>query len=139
MTTDFEAPLRAAIAALHAESGTVHLLDASGELKLRASVGIPESVLDHVREVPVGKGMAGLAAQRNEPVTACNIQTDVSGDVRPGAKATGMEGAIVVPIHADGRVIGALGVANRAARTFSAAETAQLQRLADDIGARARA
>ena len=42
--------------------------------------------------------MAGLAVQRKEPVSVCNLQTDASGAARPGAKATGMEGALVVPI-----------------------------------------
>jgi GAF domain-containing protein len=76
-----------------------------------------------VREVPVGKGMAGLAVERGEPITACNIQTDRSGDVRPGAKATGMEGAIVVPVLRSGHPVGALGVAVRHERTFTPSET----------------
>jgi len=103
-----------------AESGTVHFLEADGVLHLKAaSAGIPEFVLQTVRTVPVGKGMAGLAVERAQPVTACNIQTDTSGDVRPGAKLTGLEGAIVVPMMCDGVAEGALGIANRAERTFS--------------------
>ena len=70
--------------------------------------------------------MAGLAVERRRPVDACNIQTDQSGDVRPGALATGLAGAVVVPIFRGNEVIGALGVANRAARTFSEAEIAEL-------------
>ena len=103
-----------------ADSGTVHLLESDGMLHLKAaSAGIPEVVLQTVRTVPVGKGMAGLAVERTQPVTACNIQTDTSGDVRPGAKLTGLEGAIVVPMLRDGKAAGALGIANRAERTFS--------------------
>jgi L-methionine (R)-S-oxide reductase len=103
-----------------ADSGTIHLLEADGVLHLKAaSAGIPEFVLQTVRIVPVGKGMAGLAVERAEPIMACNIQTDTTGDVRPGAKLTGLEGAIVVPMMAQGRAIGALGIANRAERTFS--------------------
>jgi hypothetical protein len=44
-----------------------------------------------VQIVPIGKG-TGLAAERKEPISVCNLQTDSSGDARPGAKATGMEG-----------------------------------------------
>lgn len=103
-----------------ADSGTIHLLESDGVLHLRAaSAGIPDFVLQTVRTVPVGKGMAGLAVERAEPVTACNIQTDTTGDVRPGAKLTGLEGAIVVPMMRDGRAEGALGIANGAERTFS--------------------
>lgn len=118
--------LEATITQLGAESGSVHLLGADGVLHLKAASGIPAPVLKIVERVPVGKGMAGLAVERRHPVSACNIQTDTSGDVRPGAKATGMEGAIVVPILDGERATGALGVANRTARTFTEAEIALL-------------
>jgi signal transduction protein with GAF and PtsI domain len=83
-------------------------------------------VLDTIRVIPVGKGMAGLAVERRQPVDACNIQSDASGDVRPGALATGLAGAIVVPIFRGAEPIGALGVANRAPRTFSETEIEEL-------------
>ena len=66
---------------------------------------------------------AGLAVERRHPVTVCNIQTDTSGDVRPGAKATGLEGAIALPMLRGDEVAGVLGVANRAERTFTGEET----------------
>jgi L-methionine (R)-S-oxide reductase len=70
--------------------------------------------------------MAGLAVERKQPVNACNIQTDTSGDVRPGARATGLQGSVVVPILKDDVAVGALGVANRRERTFTVAEEALL-------------
>ena len=110
-----------------ADSGSIHMLAPDGNLHLKASIGIPDVVLNLVRVVPIGKGMAGLAAQRREPITICNIQTDASGDVRPGAKKTGMEGAIVVPMfNGDDEVVGTLGIANRAERAFADDETALL-------------
>lgn len=126
--SDLDDALRLIIAHFKAESGTIHFIDdKDGALHLKASSGIPDVVLNMVRVVPIGKGMAGLAAQRREPVTICNLQTDTSGDVRPGAKKTGMEGAIVVPIFdGSGAVIGTLGIANRDERTFSDAEQALL-------------
>jgi L-methionine (R)-S-oxide reductase len=112
---------------LTADSGTLHLLGDDGLLHLKARVGeFPPPVLAIIQKIPVGKGMAGLAVARGEPVDACNIQTDMSGDVRPGAKATGMGGAIVVPVFDGARVIGALGVANRSERIFSQEEKAAL-------------
>ena len=108
---------------LGADSGTIHLLGADGALHLAAaSAGMPPAVLETVRTVPVGKGMAGLAVLRREPVDACNIQTDASGDVRPGARATGLQGSIVVPLLRDGNAVGALGVANRSERIFTPEE-----------------
>jgi GAF domain-containing protein len=110
-----------------ADSGTIHMLGDDGALHLKAaSAGIPQFVLDTVRIVPVGKGMAGLAVERKEAVQACNLQTDTTGDVRPGARATGLQGSIVVPILRDDAAVGALGVANRAERTFTDEETALL-------------
>ena len=110
-----------------ADSGTIHLLETDGILRLvAASAGISSVVVDTVREVPVGKGMAGLAVERRQPVNACNIQSDTSGDVRPGAKATGLQGSIVVPLLRDGRAVGALGIANHREREFTDAEVAVL-------------
>ena len=48
------------------------------------------------------------------------------GSVRPGAKLTGMEGAVVVPIFQGEKAVGALGIGSRTERTFSADETALL-------------
>ena len=97
-----------------ADSGTIHLLGEGNLLHLKAaSAGIPQFVLDTVKTIPIGKGMAGLAVERKEPVTTCNIQTDTTGDVRSGAKKTGLQGSLVVPILKDGAAVGALGIANR--------------------------
>jgi L-methionine (R)-S-oxide reductase len=112
-----------------ADSGTIHLLGDDGALHLRAaSRGIPAVVIDTVRRVPIGKGMAGLAVERKQPVNACNIQTDTSGDVRPGARATGLQGSVVVPILCGEAAVGALGIANRHERTFTDAEIELLLR-----------
>ena len=106
-----------------ASSGTLHRLR-EGALHLAAhSPGIPPPVLALIRVVPIGKGMAGLAAERKAPVTACNLQTDTSGDVRPGARATGLKGSLVVPLLAGDALRGTLGIANQEEREFSAAET----------------
>lgn len=110
-----------------ADSGTIHFLGGDGLLHLvAASPGIPDIVLATIRTIPVGKGMAGLAVERKTPVDACNLQTDTSGDVRPGAKATGLAGSVVVPIFEGETVVGALGIANRAERTFTEDEIARL-------------
>ena len=115
------------VARFRADSGTIHLIGADGALHLRAaSAGIPPVVLDTVKTVPVGKGMAGLAVERRRPVDACNIQTDDSGDVRPGARATGLQGSIVVPMLCGNDPLGALGVGNRHERTFTSEEQDRL-------------
>jgi L-methionine (R)-S-oxide reductase len=120
-----------------ADSGTIHFVEADGLLHLAAvTLGMPDAVLATIRRIPVGKGMAGLAVERRTPVDACNIQTDTSGDVRPGARATALSGAIVVPIFRGDDVVGALGVANRSERSFSDKEIADLMRAARVLAAR---
>ena len=112
---------------MSADSGTIHVLGDDGVLHLKAaSAGIPQVVLDTIKDVPVGKGMAGLAVERRQPVNACNIQTDATGDVRPGARATGLQGSVVVPLLRGEAAVGALGVANRRERTFTEAEEKRL-------------
>ncbi|HEX2727756.1 MAG TPA: GAF domain-containing protein [Beijerinckiaceae bacterium] len=124
---DLDEQLAQIVQSFRADSGTVHILQADGLLHLAAATpGIPEPVLATIARIPVGKGMAGLAVERGCPVDACNIQTDTSGDVRPGAKATGLAGAIVVPIFRGDATIGALGIGNRGERTFTAAEAQEL-------------
>ena len=135
-TTDDEA-LASIVGHLKADSGTIHLLGNDGVLHLAAATpGFPDAVLKTIAVIPVGKGMAGLAVERRQPVDACNIQTDTSGDVRPGALATGLAGAIVVPIFRGQHVVGALGVANRAPRNFTEAEIAELLAAGRVIAAR---
>jgi GAF domain-containing protein len=121
------AALAEAVDRLRADSGTVHWLEEDGLLHLvAATAGLPEPVLAAIRTIPVGKGMAGLAVEREVPVSACNIQTDESGDVRPGARATGLGGAVVVPILGSGKAVGALGIGTRLERDFSPPEIEDL-------------
>jgi L-methionine (R)-S-oxide reductase len=105
-------------------TGSVHLLDdESGMLKLAAQRGIPDVVLDKIKVIPVGKGMAGLAAERREPVQVCNLQTDTSGVVWPGARDTKMEGSLAAPmLNADGVLKGTLGVAKPISYDFTPQE-----------------
>lgn len=115
-------------------TGTVHLLGEDGMLDLLAQRGIPDSIIDKVSKIPVGKGMAGLAAERRQPVQVCNLQTDGSGDVRPGAKDTRMEGSVAAPMFSDsGELVGTLGVAKPVAYDFTDDEVALLQALGRTI------
>ena len=90
-----------------AVSGTVHLNE-NGTLKLASWVNIPEKLRELVAVVPYGKGMAGLALERGEPVHTCNIKEDASGNVKPGAKAVGAQAAIAFPVRNDEGSIGAV-------------------------------
>lgn len=115
-------------------TGTLHRLDTESQiLKLVAQRGLPDMILPIVSNIPVGKGMAGICAERREPVQTCNLQTDNSGVIRPGAKETKMEGAMTVPILRNGTLLGTLGIAKPIPYDFSSDETAALTAISDAI------
>jgi signal transduction protein with GAF and PtsI domain len=118
-----------------ASAGTIHRLESeTNRLNLVAQRGIPATLMGTITSIPVGKGMAGLAAARREPVQVCNLQTDASGAARPGAKLTGMEGSITVPVLVDGQLVGTLGIGKPIAHTFSRDEVDLLEEIAGVIG-----
>jgi L-methionine (R)-S-oxide reductase len=92
-------------------AGTIH--EQRGEdLYLTAAENIPPPVLAIVTHVPHGKGMAGVAQVTKQPVQTCNLQTDDSGTIKPGAKAVNAQAAIAVPVlDDDGNVRAVVGVA----------------------------
>ena len=125
--TDATRALELILDSLGCETGTIHRLGDDGMLHLEAWAGqIPEQLLPVIRTIPVGKGIAGLAVERCEPVDLCNLQTDQSGDARPGAKQTGARGSLCVPMMRDGEAVGALGVATASERRFTESETQTL-------------
>jgi L-methionine (R)-S-oxide reductase len=122
-----EAVLAKLLQAFECVVGTIHTLDpASGMLKLRARRGIPDSILDKVRMIPIGKGMAGIAAERRQVVQVCNLQTDASGVAKPAAKDTKMEGSISAPMLSGGNLKGTVGVAKPVPYEFTDAESGLL-------------
>ncbi len=118
--------------------GTIHLLRDDGLLHIAAQRGLPPPVLDKVSVIPIGKGMAGIAAERRAPVQVCNLQTDQSGVVRPGAKMTQMEGSLAAPMLDGDRLVGVLGVAKPVAYDFTEAEQARLLEVGACIARRLR-
>ncbi|HEY3244923.1 MAG TPA: GAF domain-containing protein [Phycisphaerae bacterium] len=109
-----------------AVSGTIHVMGSDGLLHLVASFGVPPALLPVVSRIPLGKGIAGAAAQRRAPVTICNLQSDSSGVARPAAKFTGVEGAIAVPVMDADELVGVLGLGKPHVYTYSSDETEQL-------------
>jgi L-methionine (R)-S-oxide reductase len=131
-----EQALDAILAATGTTCGTIHLRRA-GEptMRLVAARQIPPPVLEKIQVIPIGKGMAGVAVESLQPVTTCNLQVDDAGGViRQGARATGVQGALALPLlHGDGAV-GALGVATIEPRDFSRAEIDQLLDIGRALG-----
>ncbi|MCC6784740.1 MAG: GAF domain-containing protein [Planctomycetes bacterium] len=130
----WDALLELALRRFACQVGSIHVVDpADGLLHLRAARGIPEAIRPQVERIPIGKGMAGLAAERKAPVGACNLQTDASGDVRPGARLTEMKGSLCVPMLDGAAVRGTFGIARRDEHVFDAVETDLLAAIAARI------
>lgn len=118
-------------------TGTLHRLDpGDGELKLLAHRGIPPQLMPVIRSIPVGKGIAGAAAQRREPVELCNLQTDTSGVARPGAKQTQVQGSLAVPVLEGDHLRGTLGIGKLVPHQFTAAEKERLLEIGRAIAPR---
>ena len=120
---DYQTFLSGLLARHDCQIGTLHLLDpGAGVLRLVAHRGLPPQVSSVVEIVPVGKGMAGLAAERRKPVQTCNLQTDTTGDIRPGARAVPVQGSIAVPMMVGGTLRGVIGFAKSSYHEWSDVE-----------------
>ncbi|MEZ5366411.1 MAG: GAF domain-containing protein [Bryobacterales bacterium] len=136
MSTEAKQALEAALERFGADTGTLHRLGEDGLLHLEAWAGhIPDHLLPVIQTIPVGKGIAGLAVERKAPVDICNLQTDTSGQARPGAKSTGVQGSICVPMMRGDEAVGALGIATVQERIFTEAEIAELMALGRSLAA----
>src|ERR1043166_7600229 len=112
-------------------AGTVHV-QRGEDLFLTAAHNIPPHVVQIVAYVPHGKGMAGVAQVKKQPVQTCNLQTDASGTIKPGAKAVDAQAAVALPVlTASGDVRAVVGVAWRREGEIAAdQEQAMMQRAA---------
>jgi hypothetical protein len=56
--------------------------------------------------------MAGLTQMTKAPVQTCNLQTDDTGHIKPGAKAVSAQSAVTLPVlDAEGRIAAIVSVA----------------------------
>jgi hypothetical protein len=109
-----------------AVAGTVHIV--RGDLLwIAGAVNIPPKVQEITARIPMGKGMAGIAWERDQPIQTCNLQADDSGTVRPGAKAVDGKAAVAIPVHgSDGKVRAIVGLAWLDERELPEAEVAAI-------------
>lgn len=133
---DPRAWLNGVLADFNCQTGTLHRADETAEtLGLVTQVGVPGFLLDRIKRIPFGKGIAGVAAATKEPVELCNLQENLGGVAEAGARATQVSGSLAVPVFSktSGEVIGTLGVGMIDPHEFSEAEKAKLKDVADSI------
>src|SRR5271170_1674041 len=133
--TVLEQILHVALAKFHSETGTIHRLDGENQLLyLVSQVGLPPQILEVVKTIPVGKGIAGQVVLQNKPVTICNLQTDTSGVAKPGAKQTGVGGALCVPLRDGDKIVGTLGIGTVRPHEYTPEEMKLLEKIGRLIG-----
>ncbi len=136
-TFDWQALLTQVIADFGCVTGTLHRFDLTDQhLKLVAHQGIPEVLMPVVQSIPIGKGIAGAAAQTRQPVEMCNLQTDTSGVAKPGAKQTQVQGSLAVPVLDGERLCGTLGIGKMVPYEFSEEEKDRLLTIAAGLAQR---
>ena len=114
-------------ASIDANGASIMLVDGA-ELHLRASVGLPQTMLGHRQRI--GEGIAGYVAQSGEPM-------ELSGTVHDARfKSTDPDAgsALVIPLRVADRVIGVLNVKRSASgAAFDELERMLVNDLADEV------
>jgi L-methionine (R)-S-oxide reductase len=127
--------LRKVLKHFRSETGTIHRLDAERQwLYLVAQVGLPPRMFEVIKMIPVGKGIAGQVVARNAPVAICNLQTDTGDVARPGARQTGVGGALCVPARDGDKITGTLGIGTLRPYEYTRDETRELEEMGRAIG-----
>mgnify|MGYP001608480073 CR=1 FL=1 len=130
-TDDLDRALAAVLAHFACQVGTIHVLEADGQLHLRAhSKGLPDHIVAAARVVPIGKGIAGLAAQHKTAINECNLARSADPRIPDSVKSSGVLGAVCVPMMKGDDVVGTLGVAVLKERDFTQAEEELLTHVA---------
>lgn len=109
--------------------GSVHLSEPAdeGEIVLVASYNLPPSVRNGTATVPLGKGMAGTAAQQREAVAISDFQSDNTGVAAPGGRAAGSKGSLTLPVfhpEDDTKLLAVVGLGFPEQRDFTPEEIA---------------
>ncbi|MEP4078188.1 GAF domain-containing protein [Haloferula sp.] len=115
-------------------TGTLHRAD--GEwLDLVVAHGVPDQLMPMITRIPFGKGIAGAAASTREPVELCNLQEDLGGVAKEGARQTKVAGSLAVPVFSSSgdSVLGTLGIGKHVPYDFTDDEKARLAAVARDV------
>jgi len=117
---------------LKARAAVLYQLDsATGRLVALATANAFGPVRTPWRTLPLGMGVVGLAVCTRQFVVTADVLTDprliLPATIRAGLEPTPIRTVLALPLLCDGRVIGALSIADEAGRTFDAEALAVAQ------------
>jgi diguanylate cyclase (GGDEF)-like protein/PAS domain S-box-containing protein len=125
--------LRHTVQALGAEIGSILMLDGD-ELRLDASVGLPEDLLG-VHRVALGPAsMAGFTLDQNDPTTVTDLAAEERFVAPPVLLELGVVSGATAVMHVEGRAEGVLSVYTRTPRTFDVDDVNVLRSIANVLG-----
>ncbi len=121
---------------LSASTSNLYRLDpVTGELCVLATAGLAATQADRPMVLPAGIGAAGLAVRERLGVITPDVLEDprilITPEFRAWVKRAEYRAVLSVPMMIQGRVIGALGVGDRAGRLFDGEEIRIAQAFAD--------
>lgn len=101
-------------------------------IEVKASVGVPERLLEKVRRTPAGLGVGGRAATENRLVIV--YEYDRSDNAVTALKEDGLQSAMAAPVHEHGEPVGSLVISTyRKGRRYSQVEQEVLLAFAEHV------
>jgi GAF domain-containing protein/anti-sigma regulatory factor (Ser/Thr protein kinase) len=117
---------------LDTDTAAVYELDDEEQtLVARAANGLAGGDVERGVRVPVGRGFAGLVAERREPVRSTDIEELEL--VSPLMRAQGIVSLVGVPLVVEDRLLGVLHAGTREPRVFSGDDVALLELAAERL------
>jgi len=118
--------------AVHAQFGTIHLLDKDADmLHLIAHRGLPQNLADGLRIMPIDDGLMGWVATQLAPLALADIANDERSSIV--LRDAGFRSYLGVPMIARDRLLGILSGYRQSKRPFSQEDISLLDSVADQI------
>jgi len=117
----------------------ISILEGGGSLRVVADVGGEAFGAECGRRLPAGAGVTGRAIAAGAPWSSADVlhdpRVDLPEPMRSAVRESGMRALVAVPLRAQGRVVGALTVADTISRVFRPRELTLLEAFADHAAA----
>ncbi|MEJ2751562.1 MAG: GAF domain-containing protein [Candidatus Promineifilaceae bacterium] len=119
--------------AVHAQAGSIQLLDNEGEaLLLAAHQGFDTELTGKLRVLPADSGLNGWAVKHQQPLILADIVTDQR--TPDFFRHSGFRAYVGVPMTSRGKTLGILSVFRNLRRPYSEEDISLLDSVADQIG-----
>jgi len=132
--------LEQALETTEMEAGAVYFLEESGtKLDLSVEYNLPEKVAIEGEQFELDRSLSGWVAQTGEPIAVQNMLTPaddlpIHEATRLAAIEAGYQSLVVVPLRAQGRIVGTFFGISRQSGQFSPQDLKLLSAIGDEMG-----